>query len=400
MEPKITSNPKERNVGLDLLRALAVLLVLGHHLPAMPSLTSESGAFGLLIDIWRRGGWVGVDLFFVLSGFLIGGLLFEEYRKNKAVSISRFYLRRGWKIYPPFFFLIFVTVIIQGIVHHKFDVPALLAECMFIQNYAPGMWNHTWSLAVEEHFYILLPLLLVGLMKLNRNAEDPFAWVLPIGVLVCGVVILGLRMEQQVRIPNFHHHTHMAPTHLRLDSLLCGVLLAYVHHFHRERFMAIVQPHRGMLTLIGCGLLAIPFIHERAGNPFVYTIGPTIYGIGAAALICGVSCTTMPRSATVWWFSRIGVYSYSIYLWHMPVMRWGAPKMESMLGATLSAPLLVAIHLSFSVIVGIIMAKTIEGPAMRLRDYWYPSPSGTLQPPNETIEVVAPSQGAVGAQRS
>lgn len=83
-----------RNTGLDLLRLVAILLVLGRHL--LPGY--ENNTF---LSIWRTGGWVGVDLFFVLSGFLVSGLLFEEYKKRGSLDLKRFLIRRGFKIYPP-----------------------------------------------------------------------------------------------------------------------------------------------------------------------------------------------------------------------------------------------------------------------------------------------------------
>src|SRR5262245_40410993 len=86
-----------RNLAPDLLRALAVLLVLGHHLWPAPADGSVPGR--VLFDLWHRGGWVGVDLFFVLSGFLVSGLLFAEYARSGRISPWRFYVRRGFKIY-------------------------------------------------------------------------------------------------------------------------------------------------------------------------------------------------------------------------------------------------------------------------------------------------------------
>src|SRR5882762_10148526 len=130
---------------LDVLRAFAILLVLGSH--------KETAS------IWMKTGWVGVDLFFVLSGFLVSGLLFSEYQKVGKLRIKRFLIRRGLKIYPPFYTLLLATVCLVAVLGNN-SIPGkvLLSEGLFVQNYGPAFWGHTWSLAVEEHFYLLLAL--------------------------------------------------------------------------------------------------------------------------------------------------------------------------------------------------------------------------------------------------
>src|SRR5271168_36950 len=86
---------------LDVLRGVAILLVLGRHLDSVP--TDAPGAIQSAFDLWMRAGWIGVDLFFVLSGFLVSGLLFREYARYGDVRAGRFLLRRGLKIYPAFY---------------------------------------------------------------------------------------------------------------------------------------------------------------------------------------------------------------------------------------------------------------------------------------------------------
>src|ERR1700691_3959576 len=131
-----------RNKRLDILRCVAVVMVILVH-------SGESRFFS-------RVGWTGVDLFFVLSGFLISGLLFSEYKKRKAISFKRFFIRRGLKIYPAFYVFLLCTGIAQYVRFHVLAAPALfLNEIFFVMNYFGGVWYHTWSLGVEEHFYIL-----------------------------------------------------------------------------------------------------------------------------------------------------------------------------------------------------------------------------------------------------
>src|SRR5271170_6175319 len=116
-----------RNKRLDVLRCVAVVTVLLHHSGVWPSFT--------------RAGWAGVDLFFVLSGFLISGLLFSEYRKRGSISLRRFFIRRGLKIYPAFYVFLILTGAISYFVFGT-HAPAAeyIAEALFVQNYWHGVW--------------------------------------------------------------------------------------------------------------------------------------------------------------------------------------------------------------------------------------------------------------------
>ena len=131
------ATPSQRLVGLDLLRLVAVLLVLGAHFREVPS---EGGAW---FRAWQRGGWIGVDLFFVLSGFLVSGLLFCEHQRTGRVEVGRFLVRRGWKIYPPFWLFIAFTLAIPFLFHQRPPAPvtasAVTAELLFYQNYVSGL---------------------------------------------------------------------------------------------------------------------------------------------------------------------------------------------------------------------------------------------------------------------
>src|SRR5204862_6174289 len=170
----VPASVNRRLVQLDLLRCLAIVLVLGRHMVPCPSNTNAW--LGRLTTIWQRGGWIGVDLFFVLSGFLVSGLLFREYQRHGSVNVSRFLVRRGFKIYPGFWVLLAVTVAFRIAVGAPVPQRQLMGEGLFVQNYMGGLWNNTWSLAVEEHFYLLLALITACLVRQRRSARThPFA---------------------------------------------------------------------------------------------------------------------------------------------------------------------------------------------------------------------------------
>ena len=120
-----------RSKALDVLRAVAIVLVLGSHLHVT---SGHSTCLGIIASLWRRGGWVGVDLFFVLSGFLISGLLFSEHKAMGGISFKHFLIRRGFKIYPSFYIMMIVTFLF---ISRKQIIPtsSLIPWFSFIQNY-------------------------------------------------------------------------------------------------------------------------------------------------------------------------------------------------------------------------------------------------------------------------
>ncbi|MBK9638567.1 MAG: acyltransferase [Bacteroidetes bacterium] len=139
-------NSPSRRSELDFLRGVAILLVLFRHY--------------LYNDYLYDIGWIGVDLFFVLSGFLVSGLLFKEFKITNSVNYLNFLIRRGFKIYPVFYLFITFTILWKIKIHSPLELRCLVGEIFFLQNYVGNMWSHTWSLAVEEHFYLLLTLLI------------------------------------------------------------------------------------------------------------------------------------------------------------------------------------------------------------------------------------------------
>src|SRR5437016_4189274 len=176
------AKPKARSVGLDVLRFVAVTLVLYSHVTNF-----ESTRIFFFRPTWlwesfrtlREAGWIGVDIFFVLSGFLVSGLLFEELSARGTVSPGRFLIRRGFKIYPAFWAMILVTVVGLWLHGAGISLKTLCSELFYFQNYylpaagPAGFWGHTWTLAVEEHFYFLLAGLFLFL-KRRADAGAPF----------------------------------------------------------------------------------------------------------------------------------------------------------------------------------------------------------------------------------
>src|SRR5262245_52834501 len=178
---------------------------------------------------WMAGGWAGVDLFFVISGFLVGGLLFRELRDRGTVASGHFLIRRGFKIYPAFYFMLACTLVPVLAVGVERPVDRIVSELFFLQSYTSGLWRHTWSLAVEEHFYLLLALLFAVATAGRMRAYFGLRSVLGLYVVTAAVCLL-LRIRLSTSL-SYSHMTHLFATHLRLDSLFFGVLLSYVQCF-------------------------------------------------------------------------------------------------------------------------------------------------------------------------
>ncbi len=354
-----------RNLGLDLLRFVAVLLVVGRHL-------AEGIDEPSLIALWRRGGWVGVDLFFVLSGFLVSGLLFKEHAATGGVRAGRFLVRRAFRIYPAFW--VFVLYGLLNGARHGIEIPPvrLLSELLFVQNYVPGLFGHTWSLAVEEHFYLGIAVLFPLLLR-SRWRQD--LSVIPFIYVASAALCLGLRIWTSVRVTEYSHLTHLFPTHLRLDSLMLGVAIAW--GFHRgglkERLAGVPS---WALVLFGLLGLSPAFVWVLETTPLLSTVGLWWISLGGASLMLAAIRIETSESGLLRAVGKLGAASYSVYLWHLAVeaaiMGWVVELSRSY---ELPDPfgLYVVAYVPAVFLVGWALGAVVEWPTMRLRDRLFPS---------------------------
>ena len=355
---------------LDYLRGMAVLLVLGRHFDPLPT---DLGWAARPFEAWFRCGWVGVDLFFVLSGFLVSGLLMAEYRSSGRVRVGRFLLRRGFKIYPAFYILLAVTALLAVA---RGRVPAavpFLCEALYVQNYGQAVWQHTWTLAVEEHFYLTL-----GLVAMIMAALPAFRRPrILIGACVIGMSgVLAARVltwELGIRDPGWYYTTH-----LRFDAFLAGVLLSYVYQYHREAMVRRVGGCRVWVALGGLALVS-PCLAYDVAHPAMLTVGFSALYLGfSLVLLAALSGTRDSRPTgglglVLAPLAFVGFHSYSIYLWHVPIRRWLSPAVNRLAGGPLPGPWELALYLVGSVVVGYIMAKLVELPFLRIRERYFPS---------------------------
>jgi peptidoglycan/LPS O-acetylase OafA/YrhL len=362
----------DRLVGLDVLRAFCIFGVLGRHFP-VESVVSQPGVH-FLVDLWRRAGWAGVDLFFVLSGFLVSGLLFTP---SGEIALGRFWMRRAFKIYPSFYVLMALTILIPALrIHGTLLLKPLLSEALFVQNYFPQFWGHTWSLAVEEHFYLLLPLLL---LFLRVPGPDPFP-ALPKVVLAMAMGVLLLRTGMLFIHP-FWVKTHLFPTHLRFDSLMFGVLVSYFVHYRGTQFREKVIAYRGAFLAVAILGIAPVFFFEIDTNRWLYTVGLTALYVGFGCLVALVITFPIPLNFFTRILARVGRSSYSIYLWHFTVLMDLVPLFEKKTGYHPGVGVFLVLHCGGSLSVGMIMARAVEWPILQFRDRFFPSDSREAREP-------------------
>jgi len=340
----------------------------------MPSLDGIRAVSFMVVFLAHAGlenvvpGGVGVTIFFFLSGYLITTLMRAEFDKNGSVNFGHFYLRRAFRIWPPFYIVLGVTSLAAVL----FDPPgtlsgaAVAAQLLHVTNY----WNiyHTelgepagtgvyWSLAVEEHFYLLFPLLYVGMRskRLSGLSQARILWGL------CALVLLW----RCVLVLIFHvstNRTYMA-TDTRFDSILFGCALAVWNNpvldappLNERRWKYLIVP-AALLVLLGCLLYRAAAFRE--------TLRYSLQGIALTAIFIAAL-----RYSTWWPFrwlnwrpvAYVGVLSYSLYLMHFAVK---LAIMRSLPGAGLWVQGLLA--LAVSVLLAWILYEVVEKPAARWR---------------------------------
>lgn len=357
-----------RNFTLDLLRGLAITLVLIRHFPTKVT-ADEPGIYRLF-----QMGWAGVDLFFVLSGFLIAGLLFTELGRTGTLRIKRFLLRRGLKIWPSYFVLYVGWVVVRGGAElargNQFDFVGMWPNFVFIQNYADLAirWPHSWSLAIEEHFYLCLPFLLLFLTRTKPRAR----WT-PVVLLALIVIVLGLRLCNTSQDWADYYY----PTHLRADSLLFGVLLAWTVQTHRAWVESVVARAWPLLILGGVTAMTLPVVFplEEPGQRFAFTWVFSFLAIGFTGLvaIAAIRPNLGRRVAPLRGLAWLGVNSYGVYLAHSVVGRM--PGFDMVLAKLANYHVVSpwvgrVLYLVASIAVGYLATRFIEKPILARRNIW------------------------------
>jgi peptidoglycan/LPS O-acetylase OafA/YrhL len=354
--------------GLDGLRALAVLLVICDHW--VFEWTSHLGRsryafFRLPLFHW---GWTGVDLFFVLSGFLIGQQLWREVKRTGRVDLWRFFLRRGLRIWPLYYaFLAFLLVVSRA---HRPQWP----DWVMLTNYSMTPYGRSWSLATEEQFYLLMPLLLIAIVRLIRvPSYRPFGILALLGGVALARLLTRNSLLAQGITGNSLSVAMYAPFHLHCEPLLVGLLVAWVA-VERPGWLAPSPVGRiawwPLAIAIGGAALggALRAIDREV---FSYLALGLVYGGALVVALTDRSWITAPlRSIAMYPIARL---SYGMYLNHLMIPGDAALALAG--GATLAflgGPAVFWASLGCVIVLSATAAAltfiAIEQPGLRLRD--------------------------------
>jgi peptidoglycan/LPS O-acetylase OafA/YrhL len=369
---------------LDGVRAVAILSVLAFHFRANDT------------AVPTRGGFLGVDIFFVLSGFLITSLLLEELAERGTIRFRSFYARRALRLLPALFATVAAVVVYSLTLGPAGRVGAILRDAgaaltywenwheAFSKNSVGTMLGHTWSLSIEEQFYILWPALLLGLVLLGRKR-------LALGAVWAGVVAIAL--ERALR---WHGGASVQRLFMefdtRADSLLLGCALAFLvagGYLSRGRGARLLR-----LAFVPGVLVVFAFlVFAYNRSAFMYLGGFTLFALAVAVVLGNLATRDVPLATRLLetrpmvWTGRV---SYGIYLWHFPILWMLRDHLHKMhLVDPIAAPLVfVVAALSF---------RYVESPFLRLKSRLRKAPAaGAPAPEPRPAELPAPALEQVG----
>ena len=327
------SNNKSKYLpSIDSLRALAVLAVIIYH-----------------VDVnYLPGGFLGVDLFFVLSGYLISSLIIKEYRKTGSLNLYNFYIRRARRLLPAVYFMITVGLVVMVLFNEVLLRKSHL-DAIFGYIYSSNWWyifhkldyfdsfgaqspfKHLWSLAIEEQFYMIFPLLFLLINRKKKSKDGTYKLNKNFLYVVVGLILVSLIAHILLFDINNISRIYFG-TDTRAFSLLVGVVGAILYPM--ERLYAKVTPQQNMVysvvSLLSIATLITVMIYTSEYNTWLYRGGFLLVAIlGLIVIISsGKQHTLMSRLLSFKPVVFIGKISYSLYLWHFPVLVLTTPVSE------------------------------------------------------------------------
>src|SRR6266699_1680656 len=355
---------RERQPGLDLLRALAIILVVIYH----------AGIFGFALPHrLHRFGWIGVDLFFVLSGYLIGGQLLAPLARNQSINLPRFFSRRGLRIMPAYFVVLAVYFCLPFLREFP-QISPLWKFLISVQNInlrGGTAFSHAWSLAIEDQFYLALPLILILIGCWPRAGI-----IIPCIIFIGGLILRAFLAWQNpgdggVSFRGFQLWIYY-PTWTRLDPLVFGVVLAAIEKFRPSWWQRLMN---GALWLWLPGLAAIVYgLYIGEGDLTVASCiwqFPLIAFGMAALLVCAVSPHLLFRRIEIPGAAFLASIAYSVYLSHKLVIHAVTQFCSSHSIALTSVPALLLVEVLIYA-VGVVLLLSIERPFLQLRHRFAP----------------------------
>src|SRR6476659_277403 len=353
---------RERQPGLDLLRALAIVVVVVYH----------AALFGFkLPGRVDRFGWIGVDLFFVLSGYLIGGQLFALLARDQRINLGRFFTRRALRIMPAYFAVLAVYFLLTSWREYPEMSQPLWKFLLSVQNIAlhgGTAFSHAWSLAVEDQFYLALPFLLLFLYR-----RPHVAIIVPCLIVAGGILLRAFLAWQNpsidggVSFRGFQAWIYY-PTWTRLDPLVFGVVLAAIERFRPNWWQRLINC-ASWLWLPGLGLIVYAlYLGETKNLTIVACVWqfPLIAVGMAAILVCAVSPRLLLCRVAIPGAAFIASIAYSAYLIQKLVINGVEQFCINHNVDLTSAPALLGVELCVY-IAATVLFLSIERPFLLLR---------------------------------
>src|SRR6476619_6924607 len=353
---------RNRQPGLDLLRALAIIVVVVYH----------AALFGFkLPGRVDRFGWIGVDLFFVLSGYLIGGQLLASLARNQRVKLGRFFTRRALRIMPAYFVVLAIYFLLPAWREYPDMSQPLWKFLLSIQNIAlhgGTAFSHAWSLAVEDQFYLALPFLLLFLSRRPRVAI-----IVPCLIVAGGILLRAFLASKNpsidggVSFRGFQAWIYY-PTWTRLDPLVFGVVLAAIERFRPNWWHRLINC-APWLWLPAFGLIVYALYLGETKNLTVVACvwqSPLIAVGMAALLVCAVSPRLPLCRVAIPGTAFIASIAYSAYLIQKLVINGVEQFCTNHTIDLTSVPALLGVELCVY-IAATILFLSIERPFLLLR---------------------------------
>jgi len=350
--------------ALHALRALAICLVLCFHFwLTVSEITPEVSQF-FRNFFWHMGS--GVSLFFVLSALLISGGLKREYETVQRLSFKNFYIRRSLRIFPAYYFFLGLTLAFlmanRARIAHATGAADPAAnwywDFLYLSNFLHGIHAHTWSLSIEEQFYLLFPLLAIFLYKLDRSKQ-----LVVLGLVY--VIPMFFRLSMIETSMDFYNQDGGLYLHTRLDDLIIGLFLTSLG---RD---ALAKKFRPILLIASICLSVAGLALPDPQTPILAALRPNVVNIGFSGLV--YAAWTSPLSWHSKTITAIARLSYSMYLWHMLAGVFAASAYFSRLkpGEHVSWSVISKAWLAslvITTILALLSFRFIEIPFLRLKD--------------------------------
>ncbi len=362
--------------ALHGLRVLAIVSVLQVHVTVM--LVQRELVAKRTLHLVSTMVWFGMDLFFLLSGFLIGGMLLHEQRR--AGTLRRFYLRRAFRTFPLYYVVLFGLALFLP--NPLATTASLAREATYTMNYAPDWRPDTmpwgWSLCVEEHFYLAVPLLVFALRVLKSDRARLGALLT---LFLSALVVRWLTWSTAREVwTDERLFTHLyVRTHTRYDVLIAGVALAWVQQRYGAALRTTFASARARSASFAVGLACLAWLmmppSSRPGIAWTLLSWGTVTSVMYVAWILPLLNHEGPiaRALGARPFLWIATLGYGVYLVHVPVCEHLVIPLARVVARSrpplvLTWPLLVLLLLVLSLCVSYALHLVVEKPALWIRD--------------------------------